>query len=42
MKARRDDCTTHDMNEANALCDRIAIVDGGKIVRAEKYTKRNG
>jgi len=24
--------TTHDMNEAEALCDRIAIVDGGKIV----------
>lgn len=24
--------TTHDMNEAEALCDRIAIVDGGQIV----------
>jgi ABC-2 type transport system ATP-binding protein len=24
--------TTHDMNEAEALCDRIAIVDGGRIV----------
>nr|MBI2903689.1 AAA family ATPase [Chloroflexota bacterium] len=24
--------TTHDMIEAEALCDRIAIIDGGKIV----------
>jgi ABC-2 type transport system ATP-binding protein len=24
--------TTHDMVEAEALCDRIAIIDGGKIV----------
>ena len=24
--------TTHDMNEAEALCDRIAIIDGGNIV----------
>jgi ABC-2 type transport system ATP-binding protein len=24
--------TTHDMNEAEILCDRIAIMDGGKIV----------
>jgi ABC-2 type transport system ATP-binding protein len=24
--------TTHDMDEADALCDRIAIIDGGKIV----------
>jgi len=24
--------TTHDMNEADALCDRIAILDDGKIV----------
>lgn len=24
--------TTHDMGEADALCDRIAIVDGGRIV----------
>jgi ABC-2 type transport system ATP-binding protein len=24
--------TTHDMYEAEALCDRIAIIDGGKIV----------
>jgi ABC-2 type transport system ATP-binding protein len=24
--------TTHDMYEADALCDRIAILDGGKIV----------
>ncbi len=24
--------TTHDMHEAEALCDRIAIIDGGKIV----------
>jgi ABC-2 type transport system ATP-binding protein len=24
--------TTHDMNEADALCERIAIIDGGKIV----------
>ncbi len=24
--------TTHDMNEAEALCDRIAIIDGGRIV----------
>ena len=24
--------TTHDMYEADALCDRIAIIDGGKIV----------
>jgi ABC-2 type transport system ATP-binding protein len=24
--------TTHDMDEADALCDRIAIIDGGRIV----------
>jgi len=24
--------TTHDMYEADALCDRIAIIDGGNIV----------
>jgi ABC-2 type transport system ATP-binding protein len=24
--------TTHDMNEADALCDRIAILDEGQIV----------
>ncbi|MHC4777880.1 MAG: ABC transporter ATP-binding protein [Planctomycetota bacterium] len=24
--------TTHDMDEADALCDRIAVVDGGRIV----------
>jgi ABC-2 type transport system ATP-binding protein len=24
--------TTHDMHEAEALCDRVAIIDGGKIV----------
>lgn len=24
--------TTHDMGEADALCDRVAIIDGGKIV----------
>ncbi|MGH9203628.1 MAG: ABC transporter ATP-binding protein, partial [Vicinamibacterales bacterium] len=24
--------TTHDMYEADALCDRIAILDGGQIV----------
>ncbi len=24
--------TTHDMDEAEALCDRIAIIDGGKLV----------
>jgi ABC-2 type transport system ATP-binding protein len=24
--------TTHDMNEADELCERIAIIDGGKIV----------
>lgn len=24
--------TTHDMNEADALCDRLAILDGGRIV----------
>ena len=24
--------TTHDMDEAEALCDRIAIIDGGRIV----------
>jgi ABC-2 type transport system ATP-binding protein len=24
--------TTHDMDEADALCDQIAIIDGGRIV----------
>ena len=24
--------TTHDMDEAETLCDRIAIIDGGRIV----------
>jgi ABC-2 type transport system ATP-binding protein len=24
--------TTHDMDEAEALCDRVAIIDGGRIV----------
>jgi ABC-2 type transport system ATP-binding protein len=24
--------TTHDMDEAEALCDRVAVIDGGKIV----------
>jgi len=24
--------TTHDMDEADALCDRVAIIDGGRIV----------
>ncbi|HEV8194639.1 MAG TPA: hypothetical protein VGP82_24570, partial [Ktedonobacterales bacterium] len=23
---------THDMDEADALCDRLAIIDGGRIV----------
>jgi ABC-2 type transport system ATP-binding protein len=27
--------TTHDMDEADALCDRIAIIDGGRIVAEE-------
>ncbi|MEK7324337.1 MAG: ABC transporter ATP-binding protein, partial [Chloroflexota bacterium] len=27
--------TTHDMVEAEALCDRIAIIDGGKIVAVD-------
>jgi ABC-2 type transport system ATP-binding protein len=27
--------TTHDMDEAEALCDRIAIIDGGRIVAEE-------
>lgn len=28
--------TTHDMEEADKLCDRIAILDGGKIVALDK------
>lgn len=37
MEVRRDHdatilLTTHDMAEAEALCDRIAILDGGKVV----------
>ncbi|CAG0940459.1 ABC transporter ATP-binding protein NatA [Anaerolineae bacterium] len=40
--------TTHDMNEADALCDRIAIVNDGKIVALDTPTglktlvKQNG
>ena len=40
--------TTHDMVEAEALCDRIAIIDGGKIVALDtpgalkKLISRNG
>jgi len=40
--------TTHDMNEADALCDRIAILDDGKIVALDtpenlkKLVQRNG
>jgi len=40
--------TTHDMNEADALCDRIAIIDDGKIVALDtpenlkKSIRRNG
>ena len=40
--------TTHDMYEADALCDRIAIIDGGKIVALDtpaglkKLIPRNG
>ncbi len=40
--------TTHDMNEADALCDRIAIVDEGKIVALDtpqglkQRIRRNG
>jgi ABC-2 type transport system ATP-binding protein len=37
LEVRRDHdttvlLTTHDMNEADALCDRIAIIDNGQIV----------
>jgi len=37
LEVRRDHdttvlLTTHDMNEADALCDRIAIIDNGRIV----------
>jgi ABC-2 type transport system ATP-binding protein len=28
--------TTHDMNEADNLCDRVAIIDGGVIVALDK------
>ncbi len=40
--------TTHDMDEADALCDRIAIVDDGRIVALDtpaglkKLISRNG
>jgi ABC-2 type transport system ATP-binding protein len=40
--------TTHDMNEADALCDRIAILDDGKIVALDtpeglkRLINRNG
>ena len=40
--------TTHDMNEADALCDRIAILDDGKIVALDtpeglkNSVRRNG
>ncbi|HML24093.1 MAG TPA: ABC transporter ATP-binding protein [Aggregatilinea sp.] len=40
--------TTHDMNEADALCDRIAILDDGKIVAMDtpaglkRMVRRNG
>ncbi len=40
--------TTHDMNEADALCDRIAILDDGKIVALDtpaglkQRVRRNG
>ena len=40
--------TTHDMNEADALCDRIAIMDDGKIVALDtpaalkQQVRRNG
>ncbi len=40
--------TTHDMNEADALCDRIAILDEGRIVALDtpeglkQLAKRNG
>jgi len=40
--------TTHDMFEAEALCDRVAIIDGGKIVALDtpealkKVIPRNG
>jgi ABC-2 type transport system ATP-binding protein len=40
--------TTHDMNEADSLCDRIAIVDDGKIVALDtpaglkQSIRRNG
>ncbi len=27
--------TTHDMDEAEALCDRVAIIDGGRLVAEE-------
>jgi ABC-2 type transport system ATP-binding protein len=31
--------TTHDMNEAEALCDRVAIIDGGRIVALDTPQK---
>ncbi len=31
--------TTHDMDEADALCDRIAIIDGGRIVAMDTPTE---
>jgi len=40
--------TTHDMNEADAICDRIAIINDGKIVALDTpaglktLVKRNG
>ena len=40
--------TTHDMNEADAICDRIAILDEGKIVamgtpdELKQRVRRNG
>ena len=30
--------TTHDMNEAEMLCDRIAIMDSGKVVALDTPT----
>ena len=34
--------TTHDMNEAESLCDRIAIIDGGNIVALDTPEKLKG
>lgn len=43
LEVRRDHdttvlLTTHDMNEADALCDRIAIIDNGRIVALDTPT----